>query len=127
MVRKETLRPDWNATMAADLASDGSLTSCLYAWLEHGFAKLHFIANFMRRDKRAAAAVGLKLGFSAHLDAAAATVLTAPRMTTCDRGALTEDQQRCRPLPGPQINQTTRCPWRAEFTANATTYRPAHT
>jgi hypothetical protein len=115
------------ATMNADLTWDHSLASRLYAWLEHGFAKMFFIANFMRGDKQAAAAMGVRLGVADYLGAAVAGILIEARMTAYAIAARlpairdAADRSLVRKL----TRQLARY-GHAEFTTNAAAYRPAH-
>jgi hypothetical protein len=113
--------------MAADLTSDRSLPNRIHAWLEHGFAKRYFIANFTRGDKRAAATVGVKLGFSEYLGALAATALITSRMTAYAIAAHipgisdVADRSLVHKLTRQLVGYG-----HAEFTTNKTNYRPAH-
>lgn len=115
------------ATMAADLTWDRSLASRVYAWLERGFAKVYFVRNFMRGDKRAAAGVGVQLGLADCLGAAAAGILIASRMTVYAIAARlpvisgAADRSLVRKL----TKQLARY-GHAEFTTNADKYRAAH-
>jgi hypothetical protein len=116
-----------SATMAANLTWDRSLTNRIHAWLEQGFAKRYFIANFTRGDKRAAAAVGVKLGFSEYLGALAATALITSRMTAYAIAAHipgisdVADRSLVHKLTRQLVGYG-----HAEFTTNKTNYRPAH-
>jgi hypothetical protein len=135
LTRQATLRHGFDencaalvrATMGADLTSDRSLPGRVHAWLERGFAKVYFVTNFMRGDRHAAAGVGVQLGASDYLGAAAAGILIASQMAAyriaahipvisrvADR-ALVRKLTRQLALYG-----------HAEFTTNADGYRPAH-
>jgi small basic protein len=113
--------------MAADLTADQTMPGRLHAWLERGFAKSYFVANFMRGDKRAAANVGVRLGLSDHIAAAMAAIVIISRMTVYAMAARvpvlrqTADRSLVRKL----TRQLARY-GHAEFTTNAETYRPAH-
>jgi hypothetical protein len=116
-----------SATMAADLSSDHSLPGRLHAWLERGFAKLYFVANFMHGDKRAASAVGVRLGLTDYVAAATATALITARMTIYAFAARipvireAADRSLVRKLKKQLASYG-----HAEFTTNADAYRPAH-
>lgn len=135
LTRHATLRKGFDETCAAlvkamltaDLTSDRSLRGRIHAWLERGFAKVHFVGNFLHGDKRAAATVGVKLGVSDYIGTAAASVLIACTMTTYAIAARipfirkTVDRSLVRTLE----KQIARY-GRAEFTPNADAYRPVH-
>jgi hypothetical protein len=123
----EACRALVSATMAADLNSGHSLASRTHAWLERGFAKVYFINNFMRGDKRAAAKVGVRLGVADYIGAVAAGVLIASRMTAyaiAARMPLLRDAAD-RSLVRKLTRQLARY-GHAEFTTNADAYRPVH-
>ena len=123
----DTCRALVSATMAADLTQDSSLASRTHAWLEHGFAKVYFINNFMRGDKRAAAAVGVRLGVADYIGAVAAGVLIASRMTAyavAARISLLRDAAD-RSLVRKLTRQLARY-GHAEFATNGDAYRPVH-
>jgi hypothetical protein len=115
------------ATMAADLTSGHSLSSRVHAWLERGFAKVYFVANFLRGDRQAAAEVGVRLGAADYLGAAAARILIAAQMTVFAIAAripvlnLAADRVLVRKLSRQLAHYG-----HAEFATNANTYRPAH-
>ena len=115
------------ATMEADLTSGHSLSSRAHAWLERGFSKVYFVSNFMRGDRQAAADVGVKLGVADYLGAAAAGMLIAIQMAVFDVAAripvvnLAADRILIHKLAR-QLAQY----GHAEFTTDASTYRPAH-
>jgi hypothetical protein len=115
------------ATMSADLSPIHSLADRVHAWLERGFAKAFFVANFARGDKRLAARVGVQLGWSDYAAAATATVLIASRMAAYAFAARLPilrdiaDRALVRKL-GKQLAAY----GHAEFTTNAEQYRPAH-
>jgi hypothetical protein len=115
------------ATMSADLKADDSISSRLFAWMEHGFAKTYFVSNFMRGDRHAAARVGVQLGLADRVGAVAAGVLIASRMTAYAIAARiplirhAADRALVRKL-GRQLAQY----GHAEFTTNADAYRPVH-
>src|ERR1700691_5679285 len=69
------------AMLTADLTSDHSLSGRLRTWLERGFAKVFFVRNLVRGGKSAAAKVGVQVGFSDTIAAAAAGILIASTMT----------------------------------------------
>jgi mpaB/rubber oxygenase-like protein len=116
------------ATMAADLTPDHSLSSRVNAWMERGFSKLFFVTRSMRRDKHAAAGVGVRLGLADYLGAAAAAILITSRMTVYTIAAHipvvkgVADRSLVRKL----TRQLARY-GHAEFRTNADAYRPAHT
>jgi hypothetical protein len=115
------------ATMAADLTPDHSVFSRLHAWMERGFAKLFFVAHSMRGDKRAAAGVGVRLGMTDYIGAAAAAVLIASRMTAYAIVAHipvisgVADRALVRKLSTQLVRYG-----HAEFRTNADAYRSAH-
>jgi len=115
------------ATMAADLGADGSLAGRFHAWLERGFAKVFFVANFMRGDKDAAAAVGVRLRPADHLRAVAARLLIAARMTAYAIAARIPvvNAAADRVLVRKLTRQLARY-GHAEFTTDADKYRPSH-
>jgi hypothetical protein len=116
------------ATMAADLTPDHSVLSRVNAWMEHGFARLFFVAKSMRGDKHAAAGVGVRLGLADYLGAAAAAILITSRMTAYSiaahlpviRGVV--DRSLVRKLTTQLVRYG-----HAEFRTNADAYSPAHT
>jgi hypothetical protein len=114
------------ATMAADLTSGHSLGNRVHDWLERGFSKAYFVANFMRGDKAAAADVGVRLGVSDRLGAIAATVLIASAMTAYAIAARipvlnqTADRSLIRKLSRQLASYG-----HAGFTTSADAYRPA--
>jgi ER-bound oxygenase mpaB/B'/Rubber oxygenase, catalytic domain len=116
------------ATMGADLTPDHSLGSRVHAWMEHGCAKLFFVAHSMRGDKHAAAGVGVRLGMADYLGAAAATVLIASTMTAyaLAAGIPVISRSADRSLVRKLTRQLARY-GHAEFRTNAEAYRPAHT
>ena len=113
--------------MNADLTWDRSLASRVYAWLERGFAKMFFIANFMRGDKHAAAAIGVRLGVADYFGAAVAGILIEARMTAYAIAARIPGLRDAadRALVRKLTRQLARY-GHAEFTTNADKYRPAH-
>jgi hypothetical protein len=124
----DTCRALVNATMNADLTPDQSLHSRVHAWLEHGFAKLFFVTTVARGDKQKAADVGVRLGLSNYLGAAAAGLLIASQMTAYSIAARipmlrdAADRSLVRKLTRQLASYG-----HAEFTTNAAVYRPAHT
>jgi small basic protein len=124
----ENCRALVGATMAADLTSGPSLAGRVHAWLEHGFAKVYFVTNFMRGNKRAAANVGVKLGVSDYLAALAAGLFITTRMTIYTLAARIPlvRQAADRSLERKLSRQLARY-GHAEFTTNANSYRSAHT
>jgi hypothetical protein len=123
----ENCRALVGATMAADLTWDRSLSSRVYAWLERGFAKVFFIANFTRGDKHAAAAIGVKLGAADYIAAAVAGILIEARMTAYAIAARIPGLREAadRSLVRKLTRQLARY-GHAEFTTNADKYRAAH-
>ncbi|MGB7435755.1 MAG: oxygenase MpaB family protein, partial [Candidatus Acidiferrum sp.] len=116
------------ATMAADLTSDHSLPGRLHMWMERGFAKVFFVANFMRGDKDAAATVGVRVGLADYIGTAAAGILIAARMAPyaiASRIPILSDAAD-RSLVRKLTKQLARY-GHAEFITNADAYRPAHT
>jgi hypothetical protein len=116
------------ATMTADLTSDGSVSGRLDAWLERGFSKLYFVANFMRGNKRAAAGVGVRLGLVDYAGAAAATLLIAAKMTVYTIASYIPIIRNVadRALVRKLARQLTRY-GHAEFTTHSEAYRPTQT
>jgi hypothetical protein len=135
LTRHATLRKEFDetcgalvgATMAAQLTSDDSLPGRVHAWLEHSFAKVFFLTNFMHGDRQAAARAGVEVGAPDYVGAAAAGVLLSSRMAAyavaaripvlrdvADRSLV---QKLAKQLAGYG---------HAEFSTNADTYRPAH-
>jgi hypothetical protein len=116
------------ATMNADLISDRTIPGRLHAWLERGFAKSYFVANFMRGDKRAAAGVGVQLGLADYIGAAVAGFIIISKMTAYTIAARipilrqVADRSLVRKLTTQLASYG-----HAEFTTNAEAYRPAHT
>jgi hypothetical protein len=112
--------------MSADLTQDPSLPGRLHAWLEHSFAKVFFVTNFMHKDKQAAARVGVSLGPTDYMGAAAAGMLLSARMAAYEVAAHVPvlrdaaDRSLVHKL-GKQLASY----GHAEFTTNADTYRPA--
>jgi hypothetical protein len=122
----ETCRALVAATMTADLAPDHSLSSRMNAWMERGFSKLFFVTKSMRGDKHAAAGVGVCLGISDYLGAAAAAIMITSRMTAYTIAAhipvIREVADRT--LVRKLIQQLARY-GHAEFRTDAHAYRPA--
>ena len=135
LTRQATLRKGFDqncaalvrAMLDADLTSDRSLPGRLHAWLEHAFAKVYFVRNFMRGDRNAAAGVGVWLGFADYLGAAAAGILIASRMTAYAIAAHIPviSDAADRSLVRKLTKQLKRY-GHAEFTTNADAYRSAH-
>jgi ER-bound oxygenase mpaB/B'/Rubber oxygenase, catalytic domain len=115
------------ATMTADLAPDHSLRGRAYAWLERGFSKLFFVKNFMRGDRCAAGEVGVRLNLIDYLSAATAAILIASRMSTYAIAARIPGVRDAadRSLVRKLRKQLARY-GHAEFTTDASTYRPVH-
>ena len=113
--------------MAADLTPDRSLPGRVHAWIERGFSKVYFVPNFARGDKQAAAKLGVQVGWTDYIGAAAAVVLIAVKTTTYAIAARipvirkAADRSLVRKLSR-QLAQY----GHAEFTTNAERYRPAH-
>jgi hypothetical protein len=136
LTRNATLRKGFDqncaalvrAMLDADLTSDRSLPGRIHTWLERAFAKVYFVTNFMRGDKNAAAGVGVKLGYTDYLAAAAAGILIALRMTAYTIAAHIPviNNAADRSLVRKLTKQLARY-GHAEFTTNASAYRHAHT
>ena len=115
------------ATMAAELTPGRSPPERVHAWLERGFAKAFFVANFAHGDKRVAARMGVRVDWVDYAAAAMAGVLIASRMTVYALAARlpmirdAADRSLVRKL-GKQLAAY----GHAEFTTNAQHYRPAH-
>jgi len=116
-----------SATMNADLTSDYSLHGRIHTWLERGFAKVYFVTTFMHGDREAAANVGVRVGFTDYLGAAAASILITTTMTAYAIAAHIPciSQAADRSLVHKLTRQLAGY-GHAEFTTNAATYRPAH-
>jgi ER-bound oxygenase mpaB/B'/Rubber oxygenase, catalytic domain len=116
------------ATMTADIASDHSLPGRLYTWMERGFAKVFFVANFMRGDKDAAARAGVQVGFADRVAAAAAGIVISATMAPYAIAARIPliSNAADRSLVRKLTKQLARY-GHAQFTTNADAYRPAHT
>jgi hypothetical protein len=117
-----------HATMTTDLTQDHSWRGRFHSWLENGFFKMFFLENTMRRDKEAAARVGVQVGPADSISAAAAGIVIAATMAPYAIAAhiplLREAADRS------LVRKLTRVLagyGHAEFTKNAATYRPAHT
>ncbi len=115
------------ATMTADLTLDRSLRGRFYTWLERGFAKAYFVVKYMHGDKNAAAKVGVQVGVSDYVAAAAAGALIiatmAPYAIASRIPGISDAADRS------LVRHLTKLLARyghAEFTTNADTYRPAH-
>ena len=136
LTRHATLRKEFDetcgalvgATMAAQLTSDDSLPGRVHAWLEHSFAKVFFLTNFMHGDRQAAARAGVEVGAPDYVGAAAAGVLLSSRMAAYAVAARipvlrdVADRSLVHKLAKQLAGYG-----HAEFTTNADTYRPAHT
>lgn len=115
------------ATMAADLTTDRSFAGRIHAWLERGFARVHFVPNFLRRGRDAAETAPVHVGAGHYLAAGAAAVLIAVRMTAYAIAARMPmvgrwaDRSLIRKLARQMAQYG-----HAEFTTNADAYRPAH-
>jgi ER-bound oxygenase mpaB/B'/Rubber oxygenase, catalytic domain len=70
-----------NAMLTADLTADHSLPGRFHAWLERGFAKVYFVANFMHHDKGAAAVMGVQVSLADKIGAVVAGILITVKMT----------------------------------------------
>jgi hypothetical protein len=117
-----------SATMAADLTPDRSFSSRLHAWLEHGYAKLFFVAKSMRGDTQAAARVGVHLGMPDYFGAAAAAILISSRMAAYAIAARIPLLNRVadRLLIRALTRQLARY-GHAQFSTDADAYRPVRT
>jgi hypothetical protein len=123
----DTCRALVHATMTTDLISDRSLPGRFDAWLERVFAKVFFVANFMRGGRQAAARVGIRASPGDYIAAAAAGILIAARMAPyaiaaripvlCDAA----DRSSVR-----KLTKVLASYGHAGFTTDAATYRPAH-
>jgi hypothetical protein len=113
--------------MAADLTSDLSLAGRVHAWMERGFAKVHFVPRSMRENKGAASTGGVHVGLADYIGAAAAVILIAARMTPYAIAARIPaiSQAADRSLVRKLTEQLARY-GHAEFTTNADRYRPPH-
>jgi ER-bound oxygenase mpaB/B'/Rubber oxygenase, catalytic domain len=115
-----------HATMAADLTSDRTLRSRVYAWLERGFTRVYFVSNLMRGDKEAAAKAGVRVRLTDYLAAAATVVVIIATMAPYALAARTPvlrdaaDRSLVRKLTKLLAQYG-----HAEFTANADTYHLA--
>jgi hypothetical protein len=124
----DTCRALLHATMTADLISDSSLRGRFHAWLERGFSKVFFVANFMRGGKQAAAKVGIRASLGDYIAAAAAGILIAARMAPYAIAARipvlrdVADRSLVR-----KLTRVLASYGHAEFATNADKYRPAHT
>jgi hypothetical protein len=123
----DTCRALLHATMTADLFSDRSLPGRINTWLERGFSKVFFVANFMRGGKQAAAKVGVRVSLGDYIAAAAAAILIAARMAPYAIAAhipvisVVADRSLVR-----KLTRLLASYGHAEFTTNADKYRPAH-
>jgi hypothetical protein len=115
------------ATMTADLTLDRSLRGRFYTWLERGFAKAFFVAKLMHGDRNAAAKVGVQVGVSDYVAAAAAGVIItatmAPYAIASHIPGISDAADRS------LVRHLTKLLARyghAEFTTNADTYHPVH-
>ena len=115
------------ATMTTDLTTDHSWRSRFHAWLERGFSKAFFVANFMRGGKRAAAGVGVRVGLGDYVAAAVAGIVIAARIAPYAIAARipvisdVADRSLVR-----KLTRLLASYGHAEFTTNADTYRSAH-
>ncbi len=116
-----------HAMLTADLTSDHSLRGRMHTWLERGFSKVFFASELVRGGKSVAAKVGVEVGLSDYIAAAAAGVMIAAPMTVYALAAhipLVRDAAD-RSLVRTLTNQLKRY-GHAEFTTNVANYRPAH-
>jgi hypothetical protein len=116
-----------HAMLTADLTSDHSPRGRLHTWLERGFAKVFFVTKLVRGGKSAAAKVGVQVGLSDYIAAAAAGAMIAATMavyTIAARIPLISDAAD-RSLVRALTKQLARY-GHAEFATNADTYRPVH-
>jgi hypothetical protein len=124
----DTCRALVHATMTADLISDRSLRGRFHAWLERGFSKVFFVANFMRGGKKAAAKIGIRVSLGDYIAAATAGILIAARMApyavAARIPALSDAADRSLVR---KLTKLLASYGHAEFTTNADGYRPAHT
>jgi len=135
LTRHATLRKEFDdtcgglvrATMTADLTLDRSLRGRFYTWLERGFSKAFFVTKYMRGGKRAAAKVGVQVGLSDYVAAAAAgvliTAMMVPYSIASHMPGISDAADRS--LVRHLTNLLARY-GHAEFTTNADTYHPAH-
>jgi hypothetical protein len=117
-----------HAMLTADLTSDHSVRGRLHTWLERGFAKVYFVTNLVRGGKSAAAKVGVQVGSTDYIAAAAASVVIAAQMAAYTIAAHIPGIKDAadRSLVRKLTKQLKRY-GQAEFTTNAETYRPART
>jgi hypothetical protein len=115
------------ATMTADLTLDRSLRGRFYTWLERGFAKAFFVTKYMHGDRHAAAKVGVQVGVSDYVAAAAAglfiTATMVPYAIASHIPGISDAADRS------LVRHLTKLLARyghAEFTTNADAYHPAH-
>ncbi len=116
-----------HAMLTADLTSDHSPRGRLHTWLERGFAKVFFVTKLVRGGKSAAAKVGVQVGLSDYIAAAAAGAMIAATMAVyaiAARIPLISDAAD-RSLVRALTKQLARY-GHAEFATNADTYRPVH-
>ncbi len=116
-----------HAMLTADLTSDHSLRGRMHTWLERGLSKVFFATELVRGGKSVAAKVGVEVGLSDYIAAAAAGVMIAAQMTVYALAAhipIVRDAAD-RSLLRTLTNQLKRY-GHAEFTTNAANYRPAH-
>jgi hypothetical protein len=115
------------ATMAAELTSGRSVPERVHAWLEGGFSKVFFVANFAGGDKAVAARMGVQVRRIDYAVAAAAALVIASKMLVYAVAARlpivrdVADRSLVRKL-GKQLAAY----GHAEFTTDAQHYRPAH-
>src|SRR6202167_3897580 len=81
----DTCRALVHATMTTDLTSDHSWRSSVDPWLERGFSKVFFVANFMRGGKQAAAKIGVRVSLGDYVAAAVAGIVIAASMRSEER------------------------------------------
>jgi hypothetical protein len=135
LTRHATLRKEFDdtcsglvrATMTADLTLDRSLRGRFYTWLERGFSKAFFVAKYMHGDRNAAANVGVQVGVSDYVAAAAAGVLiTATMMPYAIASHLRGISDAADRSLVRHLTKLLARYGHAEFTTNADSYRPAH-
>jgi hypothetical protein len=133
LTRHATLRTGYDdtcsalirATMEADLSASAALPDRVHTWLERGFSKSYVFKHFLKSDKRAAAQVGVEIGFGDRVSTIAAPALIAVLSGgygVAARIPVVRDWAD-RSLVRRMVRQLARY-GHAEFTTNADAYRP---
>jgi hypothetical protein len=135
LTRHATLRKEFDdtcrglvrATMTADLTLERSLRGRFYTWLERGFSKAFFVTKYMHGDRQAAAKVGVPVGVSDYVAAAAAGVLmTATMVPYAIASHIPGISGAADRLLVRHLTKLLARYGHAEFTTNADAYHPAH-